>query len=251
MSHSSRPSTQSGESSRHSWPDLDAFPYTRNQIIQRVSSWLLATWHPMWKSPCGWLPALCGLLFLPGQAGAKASLCSHSTATAVLAQSCSWGTEILGLQPGAALRAHTGCWVRPAQCWMLGKASVSSWLGIESEVSIIGDQNQQSLWKGVLPVLKRPGNWNNIKYTLEDYFLRLVSLMFLFLINNYINECTGRYSSRKTSLFLGRAMGYLSEVGLSKQSSKRPQNCGFQFQILLIKTNKQKQAYLDRVWKCP
>lgn len=47
------PSVQSGESSKHSWSNLDAFPYTRNQTIQRVSSWLLATWHPVWKSPGG------------------------------------------------------------------------------------------------------------------------------------------------------------------------------------------------------
>lgn len=94
-------------------------------------------------------------------------------------------------------------------------------------------------------------NWNNNKCAVEDCFLRLVSLMFLFLINNYINESTGRYSSRKTSLFLGRATGYLSQVGLSKQSSKRPQNRSCQFQMLLIKTNKQKQACLGWVWKCP
>lgn len=93
--------------------------------------------------------------------------------------------------------------------------------------------------------------WENIKCTVEDCFLRLVCLMFLFLINNYIKESTGRYSSRKTSLFLGRAVGYLSQVGLSKQSSKRTQNCGCQFQILLIKKNRQKQACLGWVWECP
>lgn len=145
------PSVQSGESSKHSWSNLDAFPYIRNQTIQRVSSWLLATWHPVWKSPGGWLSACCGLVFLHRQShhtAARASLPSHQHDHSCVSSALHLGHRAprgfsLGLSPGLAQT----CWVRPAECCMFGKISVSSWLGIESEVRIIGDQNQESLWK--------------------------------------------------------------------------------------------------------
>lgn len=122
MSIPPHPSTQSGESSRHSWPNLDAFPYTKNQTIQRVSSWLLATWHPTWKSPCGWLPAHCGLVFLHGQAAAKGSSCSHQHGHSCISSGLLLGHRAprgcsSGLQPGAAVRAHTD--VLGETCWML------------------------------------------------------------------------------------------------------------------------------------
>lgn len=91
----------------------------------------------------------------------------------------------------------------------------------ECEYPVAGQKDREPLWKKVLPIPRRSKKLEEH----QIYSKELLSLMFLLLIDNYVNESTGRYSSRKASLFWGRAASYSSQVGLSKQSSKRPQNC--------------------------